>query len=80
LRFQISRPIGFFGAAFFHAKQRAHLTSGASRDVNESEKLICRAPLKPFSDVVGNRERGAIQLILEAASATEILILEQLLR
>ena len=46
-------------------EHRAHLTGGAARDVEECEQLVGRAALEALGDVVGDGERGALQLIAE---------------
>jgi len=42
---------------------RAAICSRSAGDVEKGEEFVCRAPLESLGDVVGNRERTAVELV-----------------
>jgi len=67
LRFEIQfkpRAPGKYG------EHRADFAGGAARNIEERDQFIRCAALKSFGEVVGDGERGALELVTEGAGKT----------
>ncbi len=51
------------GAAFEETQYGAHLAGGAARDVEKAQELGGSAAFEALGNVVGDRERGAVELV-----------------
>ncbi len=51
---------------FYHQNHGPDFSSGSTRVPKEGEKFVRGHPVEPFSDIVGNRKRGPVELPAKA--------------
>src|SRR6266478_1337514 len=72
-------PARLARATLLHTEHGTHFAGGPARDVDELQQLISRAALKTLGNIVGDRERRAIELVAKPPTRAESLIVQQLL-